>query len=351
MFRPTRAVFALFALVATMPPAAMATPPCFSDPFRTVWRPDGTAVTSPSAVPLELIVVPDPRGAARVFWNDFRDPNKVSVYSRYVTSEAWEQTTECRVSLSTGNEAQSSFARAPEQSLLTVWSDDRDDDGDIYVQRSSFGCGRWPSFVPEGIPVCTGPGRQSQPSVAVDGKEGFYVAWVDQRIGSTTGSDIYIQRFHDYGQVWEGWPINGAPLCASPGEQFDPVVVADGSVGALVFFLDATKPADLDLFMARISETGVVPAGWTNGRAVTTSTADPGGPIVLPVATGGAFVAWLEVTLGGANPEMGIRLTRVTGQGEAAPGWSLDGVSVGAVAGTTGAPTLAGDGESGVFVG
>lgn len=57
----------------------------------------------------------------------------------------------------------------------------------------TFSKAQWKTTVEESNIISSAPGTQNYPSLALDRKGEFFVAWTDAR-NSSTGNDIYIQR-------------------------------------------------------------------------------------------------------------------------------------------------------------
>src|SRR5437773_1981969 len=79
-------------------------------------------------------------------------------------------------------------------------------------------------------------------SVAPDGLGGVLIAWSDQR---NDAGDVYVQRINANGTFPAGWSQYGIAAGAAAGLQQSPVVVADGAGGALLAWVD-DRDADRD---------------------------------------------------------------------------------------------------------
>lgn len=342
-----------FFLQLLAPAIALATEPCQDQPDPTRWASDGNLISATIAQEQRPFALADPAGGVTVLWLDRADPPSDRIKSHRFDSDgnAWPATSR-EVSLSSGQQSDLDVITAAEASILSVWRETESgaSEGDIRVQRTTHYGRRWDSFIPEGISVCSASGDQRSPSIATGGSEDFYVAWSDHRSEATTGADIYIQRFHDHGQVWEGWPVDGVAVCSSPGNQIDPAVVNDGAGGAFVVFVDDRAVMDHDIYVKRITAEGTVPAGWESEKPV----AD--GPLAQTLfatigdGAGGLFVAWREAPDQVTSFYHRVRLKRLTAAGEPALGWPTEGESVSNPAQSVSAPVLVSDGAGGVYV-
>ncbi len=135
-------------------------------------------------------------------------------------------------------------------------------------------------------------------SIVPDGFGGALVAWTDQR--ADTG-DVYVQRISPDG-IAAGWPQGGVAVGVAPGMQQNPVLVADGTGGAVVAWQDERKDPDLAIYANRVDAAGaIVPPGTEGGTLVS----DGPGPRIVPrIASDGgqgAFIAWVDYRAGNAD--------------------------------------------------
>ena len=186
------------------------------------------------------------------------------------------------------------------------------------------------------------PRAQSALQVSVpDGAGGLYIAWADARDGS---QDIFLLRVTNTGVVAGGWPAAGLAVCSAPGDQFEPILLPDGSDGAIVFWADfRDRSSTPDGYAQRISAAGA-PQWTANGVKVLTSALHS--VAVAPDGTGGLLTAW---SAKGAV-DRDIFATRITSAGALASGWSASGVLVCGLTADQVAPALTGDGAGGAIL-
>lgn len=177
---------------------------------------------------------------------------------------------------------------------FVAWSDNRNGNKDIFVQRmSSAGFGMW---APNGVGVCTVLGDQTNPQIISDGAGGAYVCWEDARHGGSN-VDIYLQRLTSSGQIASGaWVLDGVPVCTVSQNQDMPRLALDGSVGVLVAWLDR-RTFPRQIFAQRFSGAGV--AAWLANGVTTTpdfvASDYPGNDhSIVSDAAGGAIVGWID---------------------------------------------------------
>jgi len=107
---------------------------------------------------------------------------------------------------------------------------------------------------PEGVPICEASETQWNMRMAPDGFGGAIIVWQDDR-NMTTAPDIYAQRIDENGVAVAQWAPNGVPVCTETGDQLKPVVVGDGSGGAIIAWEDHRDP-DPAIYAVRISSNG-----------------------------------------------------------------------------------------------
>lgn len=96
----------------------------------------------------------------------------------------------------------------------------------------TFSKAQWKTTVEESNIISSAPGTQNYPSLALDRKGEFFVAWTDAR-NSSTGNDIYIQRFDSLGNTY--FAENGIPVCNADGNQQYPWAVGTTDSCVIIF--------------------------------------------------------------------------------------------------------------------
>ncbi len=145
---------------------------------------------------------------------------------------------------------------------IIAWQDTCSDGGDIYAQRVDFsGTVKWAT---DGVPICTASGIQSSPAIVSDSSGGAIIVWEDAR---SDEGDIYAQQVDSLGAV--KWTADGVPICTASSMQNDPVIVSDGSGGAIITWTDE-RDFDSSIYAQRVDASGTV--RWTtNGVAIRTT--------------------------------------------------------------------------------
>ncbi len=194
-------------------------------------------------------------------------------------------------------------------------------------------------WVSDGIAVCTMPNTQDTPATASDDAGGAIVVWRDLRAGVNT--DIWAQRVDGAGAAL--WLADGMPVCTANNTQSSPLVVPDGSGGAIVAWQDFRSNNTLDIYAQRVNSSGYIQ--WTaQGVAVCAGKIGLTLGQIIPDGVGGAIIAWSDRR----NATNDIFAQRIDASG--AIQWTANGVSVCAAALSQVLPSLASDGSGGAIV-
>ncbi len=220
-----------------------------------------------------------------------------------------------------------------------IWEDSRKgSDYDIYAQRiDSKGLVQWPV---DGIAICTAGGPQRYPQIISDGLGGFIIAWYDRRNGKNY--DIYAQRVDLAGMVQ--WTADGTVICAAIGDQYDPMLAADGQGGAIIIWYDRRNGSDYDIYGQRIDSSGKVQ--WiADGIGVCTAVGDQDNPRLVADDQGGVIITWQD-RQNGDNYDIFAQRLDPFGRVQ----WTAKGVSVCAAAHDQRGPHLVPDGKGGAII-
>jgi hypothetical protein len=135
--------------------------------------------------------------------------------------------------------------------FLAVWRDNRNSvSSDIYgarVSRSGV------CLDPNGIAVCTAPGKQSNPAVSF-GRDAFLAVWQDTGRGGSTGNDIYAARVDTNGVVLD---TEGIAVTASLDNERHAAVAFDG-INYLTAWSDKRSGHHTAIYGARVTQDGAV---------------------------------------------------------------------------------------------
>ncbi|MBU8922374.1 MAG: choice-of-anchor D domain-containing protein [Bacteroidales bacterium] len=218
---------------------------------------------------------------------------------------------------------------------IICWSDRRRDENDLYAQRmDSLGNALWTT---EGLPVSRVLGSQSSSRMVSDGAGGAIIVWTDSRNGN---NDIYAQRIDASGNSL--WTSDGFVVSNNPEDESAPRIVSDNVGGAIVVWGDR-RGGNYDVYAQRISYVGVLLWG-PGGKLVCSATGDQWESLIVPDGSGGAVIGWLDNRAG----YMDIYAQRVDYAGTMQ--WAADGVSVCTVLYQKENLEMAPDGSGGAFL-
>ncbi len=206
---------------------------------------------------------------------------------------------------------------------IVVWRDGRNAEYQIYAQR--LNASGSPLWTLDGVRVAPTSTDQNGPRVIGEPDGGALIVWEDPRVSSNY--DIYAQRLTASGTVAPGWAASGVALSTDVKHESEPVVVADGSGGAIVVFQHwyGYSPLDIDIHANRVTGAGAIAPGWpADGIAVTAATYVQRRPVIARDGAGGAFVAW-EDSWPSLGAETDVSGSHIMPSGTIAPGWGLVG--------------------------
>lgn len=190
-----------------------------------------------------------------------------------------------------------------------------------------------------GVAICTAAQYQDTPMLTSDGAGGAIITWEDYR--SNVEDHVYAQRIDNQGSTL--WTTNGVAICNN-AEQNSPVIVSDGSGGAIITWNDA-RTIYYNIYAQRINSQGST-LWTTNGVPICTNTTqNQEFPIIVSDSSGGAIIAWKQ-TISFLNN--GVYVQRVNSLGSTL--WINNGISVSTVIGIAYGPTMVSDGSGGAYI-
>lgn len=220
---------------------------------------------------------------------------------------------------------------------IIAWQDNRNGKYEIYAQRmNGDGNAVWSV---NGLPVCQ-QDSNFKPMIVSDGSGGAIIAWQSYR-GSAT-ADIYAQRINSAGNIM--WSLNGLPVCVVVFEQDTISMVSDGLGGAIITWQDyRSNNGFADIYAQRINPSGTMI--WTaNGVNICNQAASQRGPKIIGDGSGGAFITWYDNRAGNYD----IYSQRVAAAG--AVQWTTNGVATCTMAADQLTPDVTGDGANGIII-
>jgi hypothetical protein len=260
---------------------------------RSRWTEGGIEIIRPDYSANRPRIVADGSGGAIIVWERYDAGYVFDLYAQRVDSLGNLLWNEDGVAVCTaaGDQEWSVICSDGTGGCIIAWIDERTSpNGDIYAQR--IDASSTPVWTVDGITICTADSIQQEVRMIADGSGGAIMVWMDYR----AEGDLYAQKVNGSGVVQ--WAADGVPICLLNNTQYDPVICTDGAGGVFVAWYDR-RDFSFDLYMQRIASDGsevFVSGGITicseaNSQRASGITAD---------GVGGAIVVW-EDFRGGAD--------------------------------------------------
>ena len=304
-----------------------------------LWTTNGiSAVAIAGSTETGLRMIEDGQGGAILVWNDSRNGN-YDIFAQRINNNGAALWSFNGTAVVVKSSSQSSPVLTPNGNggAIVVWQDSSAGNWDIYAQNiDSSGILLWNS---NGIAVCTAPGDQINPRIVSDASLGAVFVWQDKRSG--TDYSIYAQRVNDAGTGQ--WVANGIAVCSVAGTQNNPKIETDGNGHFVVAWPDKRNGTDYNVYAQALNLSGVVQ--WTVNGITVCSAAGNQTALDLIADTTGIFISWKD-SRSGANTN--IYMQRLNWAG--ATQWAANGIGVVVNAFNQVNPNLVPDGMGGTFV-
>ncbi|HEY6953260.1 MAG TPA: T9SS type A sorting domain-containing protein [Bacteroidota bacterium] len=301
------------------------------------WTANGIVVSAATGDQNNPMAVSDGSGGYIITWWDTRN-SSWDIYAQRINSSGVAQWTADGVLICAAAGAQSFPMLVPDGSggAIITWQDARGASQDIYAQRiNGSGVVQWTT---DGVAVCTATGSQMMPNLISDGSGGAIIAWTDAR---GINYDIYAQRLNANGDTL--WTADGVLLCGANAMQDKQAIMSDSAGGAIIVWEDR-RSGDWDVYAQRVNASGVVQ--WTSDGVIIVSTTDDQTiPVLVSDGSGGAIIAWNDFR-SGTNAD--IYAQRINSSGTRL--WGSTGKGVVTLTSGQGGPAIAIDGSGGAIV-
>lgn len=178
------------------------------------------------------------------------------------------------------------------------------------------------SWPPDGAPIpCGTPCRETNPQTAPDGAGGVFVVWGDARSG--LAYDVYAHHLTASGDLANGWPHDGLPVCVSTASKSVNSIIGDGHGGFFVTWMDGrNQPTAFDIYAQHVRGDGTLAPGWPmNGVPVTQEPLNDQVSSIASDGNDGIFIAWWN-----AFSSNNVWAQHLGANGAAAPNWPSDGI-------------------------
>lgn len=317
------------------------------------WPPTGLPIAAIADSQTTPVALEDGTGGAFIAWQDKRNGTHSDIYAHHVLSNGeldpgWPELGRLLCG-AIGNQQRPRLASDGLGGAIVIWSDQRAGTGsdDVYANRvaltGAIGAG-WPA---DGVMVCGAAGVQQFPVVLSDGSGGAVISWADSRSGDT-GFDIYAHHLLANGSVDGSWPTDGRAVCTEVGLQQNPMMSEDGDHGVIVAWQDARSGVS-DIYAHRVRSDGTLDPAWTgNGVLLCGATNSQAIGAIVPDGTGGAIVTWTDFRNSSVNPD--VYAQHVAGSGVVDPAWTINGAAISTAANSQASPKAIPDGAGGAIL-
>jgi hypothetical protein len=269
------------------------------------------------------VIASDGAGGAIISWEDYRSVSEGHIYAQHINNQGSTLWTTNGVEICNNAEQNTpQIVSDGEGGAIITWNDGRTIYYNIYAQRiNSQGSTLWTT---NGVPICTDTVQYQQfPIIVSDSSNGAVIAW-EQNIGEFSFG-IYVQRVNSQGSTL--WTNNGISVSTVIGIAYGPEMVNDGSGGAYITWADArnttSNPSEnLDIFAQHINSQGSTL--WAlNGMAICTAQNFQSYPLIVDDGTGGAIITWDDARV---SSTLNIYGQRVNSQGSTL--WTANGLKL-----------------------
>ena len=218
-----------------------------------LWTVGGVAVTAAANDQQVCKIVPDGEGGAIIAWQDIRNASDYDIYIQRMDDGGNALWTTDGVALCTAADHQfiSGIVMDDKGGAIVSWSDLRGSDSRVYAQQVNRN--GLPQWATDGSIVITGVSNQIAYSMVQDGAGGFLVGMTDDRNGD---GDIYMQRVSG---VYGGpaWTSEGVAVCDWSSDQNICELVSDGAGGAIIVWIDTRNDGGYDIYAQRMDRNGI----------------------------------------------------------------------------------------------
>lgn len=357
-------------------PGAEADSSPLSTPGTGAWTENGVPVCIAPGEQTAVEIVSDGAGGACLAWLDSRSGTGVDIYATRIDSQGhivagWVPDGS-PVCTDASNQSALELISDGAGGIIVAWIDSRDGNPGIYAQHILGDGTNAPSWPADGMRVAPLSSRtiieaDLEFEMELDGAGGAMFVWTDVQSGVF---QVYCQRLTGAGSVSAGWPAGGLAMAGGGGTSISGLAIAAGLTGgaflAWIRYVECsghgcpteskysevahasagirdwglTRPTHPPTKWARLVSDGVGGVIHTDARngysridvagnrtwTVIPDT-NPCSQLVflLSDGVGGCYAVWnCYEQLAGVD----AFATRLTGAGNVAPGWTLDGTTI-----------------------
>jgi len=261
------------------------------------WPANGTAVTTAPKAQISPVIVADGVGGILVTWSDLRTGNPgMDLFAEHVLGSgaldpAWP-VNGFGVSTALGTQTAQSMIPDGTHGTIVAWTDTRDGTNEIFAQRVTISGAIFPGWPANGRAVSVGGTDEVLPTLATDGENGAIVAWGG---GSSGHHNMLAQHVLASGVLDPAWSATGNSLGSANSEQTSQSMASDGHGGAIVSWQQNDDQTQIDIFAQHVLASGELDSAYPAiGLAVCALPNLQHEPQIVAAGTDGAIVAWMD---------------------------------------------------------
>jgi hypothetical protein len=193
-------------------------------------------------------------GLIHIVWEDWRDDTSPEIYYKRSSDfgSTWSQ--DIRLTYARYMSKWPSIFNM-DSKIFIVWTDDRDNNFEIYIKRSTDSGMNWG----QDVRLSYDANWSLQPSVSASDSL-VYVVWSDNRDRAYVNEEIYYRRSSDFGQSWSA----ETRLTFDPWESLHPSIGLSDSLLFLIW--NDNRDSNYEIYYKQSSDAGLT---WSNDMRLT----------------------------------------------------------------------------------
>ncbi len=256
------------------------------------WAANGAAICTSTGTQSDIVITTDGNHGAIITWTDHRAGTESDIYAQRVNQYGAVTWSANGVPVCTATDYQymPQIIEDGSGGAIITWTDYRGGGtSDIYAQKVD--AGGWMQWTSNGVPISTAMNDQEGPMMTTDGAGGAIIAWSDYRGTMIVHWNVYAQRVDTDGNVQ--WTADGVLVCGAWDTQSDVAVTSTPEGGAIIVWEDSRNGVAEDVFAQKIDADGN--ALWeANGVPVADVVDMQVSPVIVEDGSGGAIVSWMD---------------------------------------------------------
>ncbi len=280
------------------------------------WVGGGQGVALTSFEETRPAILSDAQGGLWIAW-DYFNGSVTDIKLTHMTGtgqqvQGWAYGGTDMTAVAGGDQTSSQLATDGAGGVFVVWNDTRFGNSDVYVNYAAsdatvplFG---W------GLPLVSEASDQMLSSVCPDGQGGLFAVWDD---GRNTAFYSYVGHVRQDGSNYLGWPADGLlPLTI---QTFRAKIAPDGTGGVFLTF-EGSLVGSAEIGAMHLLGNGTTAPGWgPEGNPVSSALGSQGTPLIVADGTGGALITWWDTRSYAGNDHYAQRIDGFGALGDASP--------------------------------